>query len=714
MSDETSPLLRKDLDSLSTILADVDDLAKLPQVIVETVPLVDDPSEPVLTVRFFILAVVLIIPGAVIDTLNAYRTTSAPYSIFFVQIVAHWAGKWLAKTLPKQNIRVLGHSVCLNPGPWSIKETALVTIAAKSGATGNLATNAISMAELHFHQHIDAKYALGFMWAIVFIGYSYAIIAKDFVLYNPEYTWPQSLMQTTLLQLQKRSDETKSPMRLFFFALAAMALWQLLPEYVFPLTSSLAVLCWMAPRNHVLNFIGSGMGGMGVLNFSLDWANITSSIMLNPYWIQVIQFVAFVFGAWVLIPLAKWLGWWFSDGLMSNKLFLANGTVYPTDQLLTPNYQLNLTAYTELGPVHLGAQRAWNIFFDYAAYVSGIVWIVLFGYKQLIRSFGKQSRLQYQDRLNKLHAAYAEVPNHWYYTLLGLSLSILALLYTRDMLFMPWWCCLAGLGTGAVIVTPLIYLYAISNFQMPIGVFNEMTYGLMTEHLPQKHAIGAAFYGSISGNAWYRAQYHLESMKLGFYNHLPPRYVFFAQIFGELIGVPFNYLALRWVLRTKSDYVSGTRVDPLHQWTGQAITTLHTNAIQYAVLGPTRLFLNYPWLPYGFLVGLVAPTTIFLLHRRYPSLQYWNTTVFFSTMSHFYGNISTGYLSKFIGGTITMFYAFRYHHNVWKRYNYTLAAAFDTGLNLSILVVFVLFSLNINMPHWWGNDERSVERCFAL
>ena len=78
------------------------------------------------------------------------------------------------------------------------------------------------------------------------------------------------------------------------------------PEYIFPMTSSLAFLCWVAPENYTANFIGSGLGGMGFLNLSLDWSNITSSIMLYPYWVQVVQFAAFVLGAWILIPAAKW------------------------------------------------------------------------------------------------------------------------------------------------------------------------------------------------------------------------------------------------------------------------------------------------------------------------------------------------------------------------------------------------------------------------
>ncbi|KAK6205585.1 OPT oligopeptide transporter protein-domain-containing protein [Scheffersomyces amazonensis] len=705
------------------------DVLQLPKVIREIVPLHDDPTIPVLTFRYFLLSTLFIIPGAFIDTMNSYRTTSAAYSIFFVQIAGHWAGKRLARILPQKNINILGLKFNLNPGPWSIKEAAMVTITANSGATGNLATNAISLAELHFNETVPVWVALGFMWSIVFVGYSYAAIAKGSLLYDINLTWPQALMQTTLLQSQEKSDEDSQEgtkqMRVFFLVIGAIAIWQLFPEFIFPLTSSLAILCWIAPYNPTINFIGSGLGGMGVLNFSLDWANITSSIMLYPYWIQVIQFVAFVLGAWILIPLVKWgdLGS-FKGGLMSNKLFLSDGTLYPVNELLTPELTLNITAYEHYGPVHLGAQRAWNMFFDYAAYVSGITWVVLFGYdkfKTAFNNFRNKSQInngEFTDRLNKLYRNYPEVPNSWYLILFLISFITLMTIFLSGNLFMPWWCGIIGLIMGSIIVTPLAWLYALSNFQLAIGTFNELVYGYMMQNVNRKHPAGALVFGSIAGNAWYRAQYHLESMRLGFYNHLPPRAVFFSQLYGELIGVPINYLALRWVLSTKREFLNGNKIDPLHQWTGQTITTSHTNAIQYVVLGPSRLFENYPLLPYGFGLGLITPIILFKLHQRYPQFNFnlWNTTVFFSSMSRFYGNISTGYLSRFVGGTITMFWAFKYKHSLWKKYNYILAAAFDTGYNLAILIIFIAFSVltNTTMPNWWGNNQQSIERCFAL
>lgn len=437
-----------------------------------------------------------------------------------------------------------------------------------------------------------------------------------------------------------------------------------------------------------------------------------------------------------MIPLVKWGGVTsFKHGLMSNSLFLNNGTRYPTNELLTDDLTLNMTAYNYYGPVHLGAQRAWNMFFDYAAYISGIVWVVLFGYDQMKNSLsvlrntyttGNQNggftsiHLQYTDRLNKLQSKYEEVPMFWYLILFIISFSTLMFIFLSGQMFLPWWCCIVALALGSIIVTPLSWLYALSNFQLAIGTFNELFYGYMVQNMKSIHPVSAVVFGAISGSAWYRAQYHLLCMRLGFYIHLPPKAVFFSQIYGEIIGVPFNYIALRWVLDTKREYLDGTKEDPLHQWTGQTITSYHTNAINYVILGPKRLFYHYPLLPYGFLLGAITPVALYILHRKFPNsrlkFRLWNTTVFFSTLSTFYGNLSTGYASKFIGGTVTMYWAYNYRHSLWKSYNYILAAAFDTGYNFAVLQIFLLFSFGrtIRMPPWWGNNEQSVERCFAL
>jgi hypothetical protein len=166
-------------------------LRDIPWHVRRVVSLEDDPTLPVITFRYFVLTVLFIAPGAFLSQLNEFRTTYAPYSIFFVQIACNYVGEWLAKVLPAWDIKIpfTKKSFNLNSGPFSVKEHVLVTISCASGATYNLGWVPISLSELYFGNRIDPAVCLFFMWAVVWIGYSYAALARQFLIYDPAYPW---------------------------------------------------------------------------------------------------------------------------------------------------------------------------------------------------------------------------------------------------------------------------------------------------------------------------------------------------------------------------------------------------------------------------------------------------------------------------------------------------------------------------------------------
>ncbi|KAL3961034.1 hypothetical protein ACCO45_006151 [Purpureocillium lilacinum] len=720
------------------VTEDDERIRDIPAYVRRIVSFADDPTEPTLTFRYFVLTILFVAPGAFLSQMAHYRTTYAPYSVFFVQIASNYVGVWLAKVLPAWRVRVpfTRWGFSLNPGPFSTKEHVLVTISAASGATYNLGYTPISMSELYFGEPVNGAVAVFFMLAITWTGYSYAALARQFLIYDPHFPWFQSLCQTALFETQRKQREhptrlSRKQIKVFFGVLAAVILWQFLPEYAFPMLGSLAFLCWVAPHNKVANFVGGGFGGMGFLNLSLDWSSVTAfgSLFLTPWWTQVIMFAAFVTSCWVLLPAAKFggLGSW-DHQLMSNRVFLKNGTRYPLNDLLTAQMTLNETAYAEYGELYVGAQYLWNMFFDYAGYASALVWMGLFGYGQLKDALGKflerQGRgskggdgsgrgratkiaEQYQDQLSVLQRSYDEVPFWWFAALFAASFLIMVVITAKNLLFIPVWTYFVGIATGAIVVA--------------IGTTNELWYGLMVNAVSGfKNPCGASTYGSIAGDAWYRAQLNLQDMKIGHYMHIPPKAVFFSQVFGSLIGIPIDYAVIRWVLNTKFDYLAGTIEDPTHQWTGQDLSRSLTLGVQYVLVGPKRLFQQdlFRVVPYGFLVGAAVPVIIWALHRRFPKAKFHlaNSTIFFSCMSNFYGNISTGYFSSFLGGFVVMFWAYRYRYEMWARWNYILAAAFDAGFNFNMLLIFLFFGAGkvITMPNWWGNNADSSERCFAL
>ena len=214
----------------------------------------------------------------------------------------------------------------------------------------------------------------------------------------------------------------------------------------------------------------------------------------------------------------------------------------------------------------------------------------------------------------------------------------------------------------------------------------------------------------------------LQDQRIGHYMHIPPRPVFFSQIFGSILRIPLNHGVVRWVLHTKFEYLSGAIKDPLHQWTGQALVSANTLGVPYAIVGPKRMFSQglFRPLPYAFLFGALLPLPIYALHRAFPTsplkFHLWNTPIFVSGMAVFYGNVSTGYFSAFVGGFVAMYCVFRHHFQLWKRHNYLVAAALDAAFNLNMLPLFLFLGSGkqTTMASWWGNNEDSGERRFAL
>ncbi len=517
------------------------EIAQLPLIVRQLVSLEDDPTLPTITFRYFVLSVLFVVPGAFLSQMSQYRTTQAPYSIFFVQICCHYAGHFLAERLPAWQVRLpFGYGFNLNPAPWSIKEHVLVTLTAASGAISNLGYTPISIAALFYDTKIHPAVAIFFMLAIVWLGYAIAALARMLLLWEPEYIWPQALMQTTLFETFKNQDRqsklAKRQMIVFFSALIGMTLWQFLPEYAFPFVSSLAFLCWVAPHNPVANFIGSGLGGMGFLNLSLDWSNVNwngVSILITPFWTQTILFLAYAFNCWVLLPAAKWgnLGS-YKHGLMSNHLLLANGTKYPVLKILNPDFSLNQTAFEQYGHPYMGLQNIWATFFNYACLPSAIVWMATFGAGRTLAALKKNMaarrarkeaaktnttssesnvHFQYTDRLNVIQRAYKEVPFWWFVALFSIGFIILLVITATGHFFIPWWTVFVAVGTGVAVVIPLGYTYAISNFQVELGDFNELMYGYMIHAgragAGHHHPAGPSAYGAIAGDCWYRAQY---------------------------------------------------------------------------------------------------------------------------------------------------------------------------------------------------------------
>ncbi|WRT67432.1 OPT family small oligopeptide transporter [Kwoniella shivajii] len=712
---------------------DSDEFKNIPELVRQTVSFEDDPTLPVMTFRAVLLSAIFCTIGSVISQISYFRTTTAHFPVFFVILASHPLGKLLERILPDYTVPLGRFSFSLNAGPFNIKEHVIIGIAANAGSQGQWATYLPTNAALFYNITMEPAIALFFGWGASLLGFSFAAMVRPILIDDPAFIFPLSLQQVTVYRsIQGTSDlhleRSRKQMKVFWLIFLGMFIWQFFPEIIFPFVAALAPLCWFASKNHTVNFLGAGRGGIGLFNITLDWSNITSTVITYPYSVQVTVFVSFVITTWILIPVAYFGNLWGSPtyNIMSNGVFQKNGTAYPFNSLLytdaSGSQVFNETRYQEVGLAYSGAQYLWEIFMWYASYISSFVWCGLFLGPNILHVYKswRAKKAAHTDRLSLLAAKYPGL-KWWEWALLTIIpfVMLLAVIVTKK-LYMSTWTYFVALGFGAAAMLPMSLVYAMSGFPMKVGFFNELVYGYMIDAKgSSRHPLGQLAYRIISGNVWYDARTVLEDQKIGHYFHIPPRQVIGAQILANMLALPVNYGVMRWVLASKFDYVSGKIPDPAGQWTGQDFKSYNTAGVQYALVGPKRLFASSVYQPvtYGFVVGAGAPLIIWLLHKKFPKAKFdlWNTTIFFSGAATFYGNLSTGPFTTFLVGTFWNFFLFRYRRKFWNTYAYITGAAADTGFNFNLLFIFVFLSTTgAVMPYWWGNNKDSIERCFAL
>lgn len=402
---------------------------------------------------------------------------------------------------------------------------------------------------------------------------------------------------------------------------------------------------------------------------------------------------------------------------MSNNLLMTNETSYPVLKVLCLRYSRPTSAWTR---PHIGSLDRYTCVYRKCGRCSSttpklpaaVTCKLTLGFTQVAgnlkrvialckkgaRVKGEGINYQHHDRLNVLQRQYQEVPLWWYFVLFLVGFVVLATAIGFGQHFILIRTLFVGLSSVAVFVISFGWLYAISNYQVSTGSFNELIYEYMV-HTPAgegyHNPCGPSTYGAIAGKAWYWAQYMLQDQKIGHYMHIPPRTVFFSQIFRTILGAPINYGVVRWILNTKGDYLTGPKKDPLNQWTGQSSQSSNTLGVQYAVIGPKKLFARAEMsvLPWSFLVGAAVPPVLYILHRNFPRLRVdlWNVSIFFSGLAVFYGNVSTSYTSAIIGGYVVMYHFYWHRFEVWRRYSYMVTAAFDAGFNSNLLLHFLFF-----------------------
>lgn len=737
-----------------------------------------DMDLPCLTFRFWVLASFFTILSASVAQFYFFRANTIVFSVFFVQLASYLLGTLMARTLPTTQYMAFGLHFTFNPGPFNIKEHMLIGVAAGTSSASAYAIDVISVQKLFYNQNLGWFADIMLLFTTQCLGYGIAGMLRNFLVYNDKMIWPSTLVNFALYQtlhkegaeyvslveseldsspskpvvlidntdlesspiiafaiaerdrspsIKSEDEETRlarnqptswtvSKMTFFKYVFFCIMVYEILPQYIAPIMASMTLLCWMNPSSKVLQLLGSGFHGLGIGALSLDWNVIgTLGPLFTPWWAQVNLYIGLVLMLWIVTPILYFSDLWQAHlyGIVSPGIYTIAGQPYNISRVLTADHILDEQKYQEYGELRMSPYFAITYGISFLSFTATLSHVVLWYGKDIYSQLFTKSTTNQSS--TPIKSMYPEVPAFWY---LGMFVSCLVMAificeYTAIQL--PWWALLLAIGIALTLSLPIGIIQAISSTQIGLNVVTEFVCGYLLVGQPIANLVFKT-YGYM---AMSQCLSLVSDLKLGYYMKIPPKVMFVVQLFGTLVGAVVNYTVMLIIIHSRNLL----EPDPTGQWDPRNSKIFFSASIIWGAIGPARMFgtasIYHPVL-YCFFLGILLPVPFWLLHKRFPKsplhFNLVNIPIIAAGASLIPQYPANFILSSMIVATLSQFYAHRYHHGWWSKYNYVMSAALDAGSAIASMGMFLITNVLLDQasakfPEWLGNSYTDSEQC---
>ncbi|KAL4803244.1 OPT oligopeptide transporter protein-domain-containing protein [Aspergillus unguis] len=682
----------------------------------------DDPTEPVLALRMFVLGIVFCIVASGLNTLYTLRNPSITISASVVLLLAYPLGKLWEKTIPSWTVPLGLWSFNLNPGPFNTKEHVLIYVMSNLSVYVRLGADVLTEQQKFYGYSAGFGFQFCITLATFLIGFCLAGLCRSIAVVPRELIWPGVLSVTTLVttlhgigqnDMQARYDTWKISRYAFFSLVFCVSFcWYWFPDFIFPALSTFNFACWIKPKDVVLNQLLGVSSGMGLIPITFDWSQISylGSPLLVPSWAILNIAGSLVFWIWIVAVACYYSNIWNSAYLpfQSSSVYDNTGNEYNATKIVSAasGYQLDVQKYLDYSPVYMPVTYALNMFgLSFATLAALLVWVGV-EHRQVLITGTKRIPQLVMEMLPgrpKTKKDSTEVPMSWYLvcSVLALFLSILAVEYWAVEL--RWYGVLLACAVALVFYTPLALIYATANLKINIDILCRIIAGLV-------------FPGKTLANIWFfdigyittiKGLYFAQDMKLAYYCNIPQKALFIAQCTGMLFGTLSSLLTLNWsfsnITNVCTDAASNGFTCPYSR------THFNTSLIWGAV-GPRRFFAdNYHALLYFPIMGALLGIPVYILRRYFPLSPIWRKVhipLFLGGLNYLPPATGMNYASWVVVGLVFGWLIKKRAGSWWAKYNFVLSAALDTSVSVAGVVIFfaVYFSGASKRFSWWGTE----------
>ncbi|KAK6203813.1 hypothetical protein LQW54_008727 [Pestalotiopsis sp. IQ-011] len=681
------------------------------------VPNTDDPSIPCNTFRAWFLLTVFVIIFAGANQFFGLRYPSLSIGYVVAQLLVFPIGRAWEK-LPRWRLPLGRLSFDFNPGPFTMKEHALIVICVNISASVAYASGALVaiVSPVYWNQDNGAGFSFLFLLTTQMLGFGLAGLSRRWLVYPAALIWPQSLASTVLFRALHEPQEhtvangwTMTRYRFFsYFTIFAFVIFWF-PDYLWTSLSTFAFITWIVPKNQKVNTIFGMNSGLGLLPISLDWTQINYAgyPLVTPFYITCNAFAVVVIFFLFLSPILYYNNVWYSAylPLLSSSTFDNTGSTYNISRVVDENLDFVLSKYEEYSPMYISMSYSLSYALSFAAVTAMVFHTYLYNGKEIWAKF-KNSRAGGEDVHKRLMNAYKEVPDWWYgvLTVVVLAFGILTVRYW-DTGLPVWGFIVVCFGMGVTLIVPEGILEGTTNQRIFLNIITELIAGYAWPGKPIANMMVKCYgYNSVKHGMDFA-----QDLKLGQYMKIPPRVLFAGQIYASVLATATQTGVLRWMIGNIPDLCSSKNAQ---RFTCAGAKVVYNASLIWGSIGPQRMFQAgqvYNGIMYFFLIGPVVTLAVYAVYRRYPTswVRYVNVPIFFNAAGNIPPANTTQYSLWFIFGFLFNFLVRKRAFAWWKRYNYLLQAAMDTGTALATVIIFFALSYNGITLSWWGNNVGS-------
>lgn len=712
-----TPLEKLEQEPKSNDIIDQDELSPIEEVRL-TVLTTDDSSLPVWTFRMWLLGLLSCGLLSFLNQFFAYRTEPLIVTQITAQVAVLPIGHFLAKILPKKKFSLGSWKFSFNPGPFNIKEHVLISIFANAGSAFGIgsayAVGIVNIIQAFYGRKISFVAAWMLVVTTQVLGYGWAGLLRKYVVEPAHMWWPGTLVQVSLFRaLHEKDDGRTSRAKFFLIAMVCSFVWYAVPGYLFPTLTSISWVCWSFSKSVTAHQLGSGLRGLGLGAFTLDWSTVASflySPLISPFFAIANVFMGYTLIIYIVIPISYWGLDLYSAKtfpIFSSHLFTASGQVYNITAIVDNKFEINMPEYQQQGRINLSMFFALTYGFGFATIAATLTHVGFFYGREIYERY-RESYKGKVDIHTRLMKKYKGIPDWWFHLLLLVTVGVSLFLCTalKDQIQMPWWGLLLSCFLAFIFTLPISIITATTNMTPGLNIITEYVMGLI---YPGRPIANVCFktYGYMS---MAQAVSFLSDFKLGHYMKIPPRSMFLVQFIGTIMAGTINLGVAWWLLHSVENICRDDLLPPNSPWTCPGDRVFFDASVIWGLVGPRRIFGplgNYGALNWFFVGGALGPVLVWLLHRAFPT-QSWipliNLPVLLGATASMPPATTVNYNSWVLVGTIFNFFVFRYRKQWWQRYNYILSAALDAGVAFMGVLLYFTLTMEDRTLNWWGTQ----------